>query len=177
VVVVRKRDYSGANRLRAERVKRANAAGLCGYCKVAPLPRPPSARKNCDACRAKLNANGRRCDARRRDQGLCLCGAAPRPGKKSCHDCKIRNRFASAKTEYKLTDAQVLRLKAATVCELCGRPPRPGKALCVDHHHGTGLFRGVLCKSCNTMLGLGQDSPEVLRKAAEYLERSGLCGF
>ena len=41
----------------------------------------------------------------------------------------------------------------------------------VDHCHRTGAIRGLLCSRCNTALGSMQDSPAILRRAAEYLER------
>lgn len=41
----------------------------------------------------------------------------------------------------------------------------------VDHHHATGAVRGMLCFSCNAALGHFRDEPEVLRRAADYLER------
>jgi hypothetical protein len=41
----------------------------------------------------------------------------------------------------------------------------------VDHDHGTGAIRGLLCSSCNQALGQMKERPELLRAAAEYLER------
>ena len=41
----------------------------------------------------------------------------------------------------------------------------------IDHSHKTGKVRGILCVSCNTGIGLLQDSPEVLESAAEYLKK------
>jgi hypothetical protein len=49
----------------------------------------------------------------------------------------------------------------------------------IDHDHsccsGTKscgkCIRGLLCHRCNTALGSFRDSPELLRKAAEYVER------
>lgn len=63
-------------------------------------------------------------------------------------------------------------------CAICGQPEthkRNGriKALAVDHCHTTGKIRGLLCSDCNTGIGKMKDDPQVLRKAAEYLENSG----
>lgn len=53
-------------------------------------------------------------------------------------------------------------------CEICGKKGN-GRSLCVDHCHNTNQFRGLLCHSCNTALGLFRDKPELLMRAAEYL--------
>ena len=43
----------------------------------------------------------------------------------------------------------------------------------VDHLHGDRyLIRGLLCLHCNSVLGHSLDRPDILRKAADYLESS-----
>lgn len=42
--------------------------------------------------------------------------------------------------------------------------------LCVDHHHESGVFRGLLCVPCNAGIGNFQDSIEYLTHAIEYLQ-------
>ena len=49
-------------------------------------------------------------------------------------------------------------------------------ALRVDHNHQTGEIRGLLCKECNSGMGLLGDNPERLRAAARYLESRGYYG-
>lgn len=39
----------------------------------------------------------------------------------------------------------------------------------VDHCHKTGRIRGLLCHGCNVALGRVEDSPETLRRLADYL--------
>lgn len=54
-------------------------------------------------------------------------------------------------------------------CAICGLIPE-GKRLAVDHNHDTGKIRGLLCSRCNRFLVPSTASPEILRRAAEYLE-------
>lgn len=59
------------------------------------------------------------------------------------------------------------------VCAICARPVSgKEKRLSVDHDHKTGMVRGLLCKRCNTGLGMFLDDPEALRAAAHYIEMS-----
>jgi len=55
------------------------------------------------------------------------------------------------------------------ICLLPFTPTGPRKAVW-DHNHRTGKFRGWICCFDNRMLGMVQDSPDTLRRAALYIE-------
>ena len=64
------------------------------------------------------------------------------------------------------------------VCKICNKPEQSTdgnsgkrKDLAVDHNHTTMKVRSLLCSKCNTSLGLMCDDPNLLRKAADYLEK------
>ena len=42
----------------------------------------------------------------------------------------------------------------------------------LDHCHESGKVRGILCKSCNNMLGYAKDNTETLKNAVLYLEEN-----
>jgi recombination endonuclease VII len=57
------------------------------------------------------------------------------------------------------------------VCAGCRRATGTGKRkLAVDHNHETGEPRGLLCYTCNQVVGHFRDDPEALRRLAQYLE-------
>ena|SRR5580698_2982676 len=65
------------------------------------------------------------------------------------------------------------------VCALCGGidvdgKTRRTKCLHVDHCHSTGKVRGLLCHKCNHGLGAFKDDSALMRRAAEYIDRSKL---
>ena len=72
--------------------------------------------------------------------------------------------------KYRLTIENYDKMLVAQngVCAICGHPPN-WRCLSVDHNHITGNVRGLLCSNCNMMLGLVDDSIEILRSAIEYL--------
>lgn len=96
-----------------------------------------------------------------------------------CPDCGRESPDVQRFKRYGVTKQEYV---AATLagCEICGRTDQ---TLHVDHDHsccsGRGgkaktcgkCVRGFLCGSCNRAIGLFADRPELLVRAAEYLQR------
>ena len=57
-------------------------------------------------------------------------------------------------------------------CAICGGTGWGKGGPNVDHDHKTGKVRGLLCACCNMSIGGLGDDPKIVRRAAEYLERS-----
>jgi hypothetical protein len=56
-------------------------------------------------------------------------------------------------------------------CAICRKTELKGQDLHGDHDHATGMFRGVLCRRCNTGIGMLGDTLDACRAAVAYLER------
>jgi len=83
----------------------------------------------------------------------------------------LRHNFGMTIEEYKS-----LHDKQQGLCAICKRPENRSykgkvKRLSVDHCHTTLKIRQLLCSDCNTSLGLMEDDPDRLRRAADYVER------
>lgn len=74
----------------------------------------------------------------------------------------LRRQYGITVEEY-----DVLSASQNNCCAICGETP-PGN-LHVDHDHETGDVRGLLCRQCNTGLGLFREDVALLRKATDYL--------
>lgn len=93
-----------------------------------------------------------------------------------CHECRGKNAYY--KRNYGITDADLIKMKVEqdSKCYLCGSVGflignnNHTEKLAVDHDHGTNKVRKLLCHNCNRTLGLFQDNPELMRKAASYVE-------
>lgn len=89
------------------------------------------------------------------------------------------NRQGHLRRKYGLTvdDYEFLRVAQGDACAICGNPDPSG--LHVDHHHESGLIRGLLCGKCNKAIGLLKEDPALFDAASSYLQRTQLplgCG-
>ena len=57
------------------------------------------------------------------------------------------------------------------VCAIC-QTASPSSHWNADHDHKTGVFRGVLCESCNIGIGNFKDDIAIMKNAIGYLESS-----
>ncbi len=78
------------------------------------------------------------------------------------------------KNNYRLTvkefDEMVKRQDGK--CGICGGyPGSRTKRLCVDHDHKTNKVRGLLCKKCNSALGLLGNNIYIVNSALDYLKK------
>lgn len=76
-----------------------------------------------------------------------------------------------------LADYQAMLERQGGGCGICGGQPDKGKGAVkgrfdVDHCHGTGKVRGLLCSGCNRGIGYLGDTPVRVRAALEYLLNS-----
>ncbi|MDX6744276.1 endonuclease domain-containing protein [Actinocorallia sp. A-T 12471] len=83
----------------------------------------------------------------------------PGEGSKSRREYKLRHKYGVSEP---WVDG-LSRLQHGR-CAICMEAPITH----VDHDHGTGVFRGLLCTGCNSGMGMLGDDPEVVRSAAFY---------
>lgn len=86
---------------------------------------------------------------------------------------ELRRQFGISLVGYRLlSEAQ------GNVCAVCKEPETTTQqgvlvGLAVDHDHETGAIRQLLCRKCNTGIGLLRDNPDLLEEAALYIRRHG----
>jgi hypothetical protein len=83
---------------------------------------------------------------------------------------KEAQRVREYKRNYNLEHDLALSLAKCRLgeCKICNKITK----LVVDHCHETKVVRGLICDSCNKVLGHSFDNPETLIKAAKYLREN-----
>ena len=78
---------------------------------------------------------------------------------------ELRRNFGLSMQDYE----DMLKIQNG-VCAICQQKCNTENNLAVDHDHNSGKVRGLLCKNCNTAIGLLKENTDTLKKAFNYLE-------
>lgn len=71
-------------------------------------------------------------------------------------------------------DWQMMFEKQKGTCPICLRhATQLEEVLHTDHCHKSNKVRGLLCSTCNKMIGLAQENFEVMERAITYLKNGG----
>ena len=85
---------------------------------------------------------------------------------KKWYDANPGKRYkAQIKTKFKITSQEFDAIMEKGKCECCDATDN----LCIDHNHATGKVRGLLCKSCNTALGMLCEDTIRINNLIKYL--------
>lgn len=81
------------------------------------------------------------------------------------------HREKTLKRRYDITPSKLKNIleQQGGRCKICGTDKPEGRGFVVDHDHGSGIIRGVLCFKCNIGLGNFKDNILVMENAIEYL--------
>ncbi len=169
-----------------------NKAGAVAEIDAAAAARPPRA---CRTCKIVKGPDEYPRDRGRRDgRGtLCLVCAAEatkyynaqldpeelrRRKAADFQDNRATYRRYQLKRQFGITlaDYEAMFEAQQGLCALCGLPEtaiRQGRpiTLAVDHCHTSKAVRELLCNNCNHGLGHFRDDPELMRRAAMYVEK------
>jgi len=131
--------------------------------------RPHFAKNLCAACylrawKARLSPESRE-QRRRAAQHYFSDPAVKDRLRASRREARFQARYGISATVY--DHMHSLQGGACAICERRSKSP-----LHLDHDHETGKIRGLLCHLCNLRLVNAHTTPTILRRAAEYLERS-----
>lgn len=93
-----------------------------------------------------------------------------------------RDRQLRARYNISLEDWEALFDSQDRLCAICETDTPNGRGWCTDHDHACcpgakscgKCIRGILCMSCNSMLGYSYDNPEILRRGIQYLKENNV---
>ncbi len=127
--------------------------------------------------RRRICLKGHDTDVVGRDKSASNCKACRREASKASYrkfndkrrDYRLQTTFGISLVEYNAMFASQNGL-----CAGCHKHQTQFKTrFAVDHDHQTGAVRGLLCTSCNWVLGKVEDSTVCLQSLLDYLGRHG----
>jgi len=87
--------------------------------------------------------------------------------KRYIRDYHLRERY-----DISLEDFNELFVKQNGCCAICNiHQAQTSRRFHLDHNHKTKQIRGLLCESCNHLIGQANENPTTLVNAAIYLEK------
>lgn len=187
--------YNKAHRkIKAE--KKALSPKECAFCGSTFIPSTQRATLCSPRCNQELWRQRQREAVERPSERACVqCGALFAPvklwaeddpyqrGRFCSRECKQKARSSTPEQKaivlaryyvrkYGITQDEAIEMRKGG-CAICGRMSQEGRwdngNLMIDHCHKTGKVRGVLCHSCNVLIGHAGDDPARLEAAATYL--------
>ena len=89
---------------------------------------------------------------------------------------KMKDLRARLTRKYRLTPHEVAAMIDAqgSRCLLCASSTR---RLVIDHCHDSGRVRGMLCRSCNTIVGQVEMAPALLNRLSAYIHGNLTSGL
>ncbi len=155
----------------------SKSKGLCKRCKSV-YDRTDSKSRLCQECKAKCSTCGVKLDLTNQHKSSLetrknyICVSCVRKRVKETRGNKGFNQKSyDLNRHYGITEEvySLIKDNQNSKCKIC----KEESLLVVDHNHYTGEVRGLLCRNCNSALGLFKDSKEILLNAFDYLEEKG----
>lgn len=126
-----------------------------------PLPGMPKPPKGCKDCPPGVKRPaphpGPRCATHHRE--------AKKEQKQRAHTAAVNKTYSFADADHY---DRLYKLQGGK-CAICQRATGKTKRLAVDHDHKTDEVRGLLCSTCNRILGHFRDDPNAFGRAIVYL--------
>ena len=122
------------------------------------MPRAVDNAKTCSSCKRNYSPANEAFNRNRRTiDGL----------QQICKPCKSQ---MNRNWKHGLDSGEIDRMLVAQrgVCAICSKKPTD---LVLDHDHATGKVRGLLCRLCNSLLGMCNDDVDVMKRAIDYVQK------
>ena len=129
-------------------------------------------RSTCQECILKQKAEHRKNPINKKNKKELHQTYYQKPGvKEKQWESGLKNRYNMTAEQYR--QLLIFQNNRCAICDI-HELETAKKRLCVDHSHNTGVVRGLLCMPCNSAIGLLKDKSNIVRKAADYLDKKQL---